>query len=892
MEKIDFSSIPSSVYRLQLNASFPLKKALVLLPYLKKLGIEGVYLSPYYDSYSPHGYDVTDPNQLNPSIGNWQNFEDFCNELKKQGLKQIIDVVPNHMGFRGGKNRWWQDVLKYGPHSKFAHYFDIDWDPDKRELHNRILLPILEGGYGEVLEKKEIQLEYKEGDFFLKYADYFLPLAPHTYSLILQRCDCQAFKKEKTKEELHAIISASPKFANRLKEVIETINGEQGNASSFDALDELIESQFYRLSYWKVASHEINYRRFFNIHELVAIRVEKEDVLEAHHRWIFELIEKGVVDGLRIDHPDGLYDPVCYFERLRKRYPIYTVVEKILAREEDLPISWQVEGTVGYDYLNVLNGIYIDQTKEKKFTQIYENFIKKKVDFKELLYQNKKLFSLVYMVSEVERLGKTLDYLSEKNRYFRDFTRIDLTEAIQEVIACFPVYRSYIREGGEVSKEDQTYLCFAFEEGRRRGKHLDPSIFDFLEKLLLLKLKDSTEYRDFILRFQQLTAPIMAKGLEDTSFYIYNRFISCNEVGGDPSYFGHSIDDFHSMNMKRHKQWPYSFLATSTHDTKRSEDVRMRLNVLSEMPDQWEKEIRRWTKHNRQIDGAPTLNTEYLIYQTLVGAWPKEGLSKSAIPLFIDRFWNAILKAMREAKTETNWIDPNLIYEKNVFSFVRFLFSSSFLKLFVPFMKKIDRYGAWNSLSMTVVKIASPGVVDLYQGNEIWNFKLVDPDNRTPVDYKKRRATLRRIETSRPGSILKLFTASDCGVIKQFIYYRGLNFRKKEREVFLKGDYVPLTVKGGQKKHLIAFARIYKTKVLVVVASRFFTALVKDEGGLPLGKKVWKETKVMLPNEWKGPFYEVFTQRAFVPKQKEVSFFIADLFDTLPFCYLLGEVEK
>ncbi len=837
-----YSNIPSSVYRLQLNEDFPLKKAIKVLPYLMDLGVEGVYCSPFYDAYSAHGYDVTDPNKLNPKIGTLQEYLQFCAQLKKLGLKQIVDVVPNHMGIKGGRNKWWQDVLEKGPNSEYASFFDINWFPEKRELQERVLLPILGSNYGLALENQEITLHQEGGKYWLQYADFPLPIATRSSPLL----------KGKGKH-------------------------------SVEYLDRLLEAQYYRLSYWRVASHEINYRRFFNIHELVALRIEEKQVLEAHHKWLFELIEAGHIQGLRIDHPDGLYDPVAYFDSLRSRFSLYTVVEKILDREEQLPESWKVEGTVGYESLNVLNGVFINQSNERAFDEIYEEFIGHAPNFEEIVYQSKKLFALYEMVSEVEALGLYLDRLSEQSRYYRDFTRHDLTKALAEVIACFPVYRTYIPPKGKVSKRDSEYIIYAIKKAKTKATDLDSSIFDFLEKLLLVQLKDQKGYREFVLRFQQLTAPLMAKGLEDTTFYVYNRFISLNEVGGDPPHFGYSIRDFHRFNREKLKNWPLGFLSSSTHDTKRSEDVRQRLNVLSEIPERWRREVKKWSKATSKFkNNGPSPNTEYFIYQILIGVWPQKPLKKKEYASLGERLWNVILKSMREAKQETSWMFPNEEYEKAVKDFLFALLipekSNPFLEHFLSFQKEIDRLGAYNSLSATILKIASCGVVDIYQGNERLNYALVDPDNRRPVDFELRRKELDEVKEADPH---KLFSSGDLSHLKIYLHWKALNFRKEHRDLFLKGEYLPLKVKGRQKEHLIAFVRIYDKRALIVLAGRFFSSL-------SLG---WGDIEVQFPKGWEQfSWTELFSGAKIEPHAPFVP--VGKLLEQLPVSYLYGEISS
>lgn len=898
---ISYDEVPSSVYRLQLCEKLPVKQVIKILPYLKALGIEGVYCSPYFKAYSPHGYDITDPNIFSPHIGTPEEYDNFCQLLKKLGLKHILDVVPNHMGIKGGQNQWWQDVLENGPYSEYALFFDINWSPDKKELQDRVLLPILGSPYGMALENQEIKLMLEGNAFVVKYADYPLPIAPHTYAMILEKgvdslkSECseddpllleylalielyrffpvssqeRREKKEECAKKFFKL-SQTRRVRKLLSQLLSGFNGKKRHSDSFDALDRLLEAQFYRLSYWRVASHEINYRRFFNIHELVSIRIEEEKVLESHHRWLFELLASQKIQGLRIDHPDGLYDPVCYFERLRSRFPVLIVVEKILDRKEKLPESWKVDGTVGYEFLNLLNGIFIQQDQEKAFTDIYEEFTANTKNFEEIVYESKKLFTNHEMISEVEALGLNLDRLSETSRFYRDFTRHDLTLALAELIACFPVYRTYMNPAGKISKRDARYITIAIEKAKSRRVELDLdiSIFAFLEKILLNKLKARPEeeerYREFVLKFQQLTGPMMAKGFEDTALYQFNRFISLNEVGGDPTHFGHSVSDFHKANLEKKEKWPFGFLATSTHDSKRSEDVRMRLNVLSEIPEKWRLEVKKWAmvnaKHKKE---GPSLNAEYFIYQTLLGIWPKHVVKKQHYDDLLERIWQIILKSLREAKQETNWFNPNLAYEESVRFFILSILArektNHFFKMFTDFQRLIDRYGSYNSLSQLVLKIASPGIAEFYQGNEILTYRLVDPDNRQPVDFEYRKKLLSNVKQNR---IQDYFDSDDFEKVKLALTLKGLNFRKKQRDLFLKGDYLPLQVRGVRKEHVVALARRYNDKFCIVIVGRYFSKLAASDWDKPLDHHVWGDTEILLPTEIKEQeMADLFTEQ-------------------------------
>jgi (1->4)-alpha-D-glucan 1-alpha-D-glucosylmutase len=980
--------VPPSVYRLQFNANFTFRQAIKILPYLKQLGIETVYSSPYFQAApgSNHGYDVTDHNKINAEIGTQEDFEAFCQTIKDLGMKQILDVVPNHMGIRG-QNSLWLDVLENGPSSIYSNFFDIDWDPKKKELRNKVLIPVLGDHYGTILENQEIKLAYSNGEFSIYYWTLRLPINPKSYPLILEagieelkqqlkeedkdflefQSVITAFRnlpseserdlekvrernreKEIAKKRLAAISEKNDSIRNFIESRVELFNGKKGESTSFDPLDKVLENQAYRMAFWRVASEEINYRRFFDINELAALRVESKEVFELSHKMVFELIKKDVVHGLRIDHPDGLYDPPAYFRNLQRQYllqilsdefearstpsfsplpagegkaeapveferqkqeqlknlperlnqilsekefqtatPLFVSVEKILDRKEPLPADWNVHGTVGYDFLNALNGLFVDSNNEKKIDQTYEGFIGHKIDFEQLIYQAKKFFALVHMSSEINMLANRLDTISEQNRHYRDFTLNNLTVAIREVIASFPVYRTYITpEQREISTRDLKYIHIAIEKAKHRTPALIHSVYDFLKKILTLEmvseLKPEEErlYRDFILRFQQLTGPVMAKGLEDTSFYIYNRLVSLNEVGGDPTHFGTSLGDFHIQNQERSKRWPASFNASSTHDTKRSEDARMRINVLSEIPEEWTSQITKWAlvneKHKTLLNGTlePRPNTEYFLYQALIAAWPFETLKDEDVPAFQNRIWNYALKSIREAKTDSNWVNPNLEYEDAVKKFVYQILTPGednlFLKVFIPFQRKIAEYGMLNSISAAVLKVASPGVAETYQGCELWNTSLVDPDNRQPVDYDLRMRMLDYIHSQEQSSKDHTKLAQDLiatrvdGKIKLYVLSKALRFCHEQRELFVGGEYIALKVVGKRERNAVAFLRKSNGKSFIVVAGRFFTELMQDAGAenSKLEDMDWGDTEVLLPKEASSEVWkDLFTQK-------------------------------
>lgn len=981
---------PASVYRLQINPKFNFKQAEAIVPYLKSLGIKAVYLSPFFEASpgSMHGYDVTNPNCINSELGAPEDYDSFVSKLKEAGLSQVLDVVPNHMGILGNKNMFWQDVLENGPSSIYAKFFDIDWEPQKKELKDKVLIPILGDHIGRVIERKEIQLHFSKGEFTIHYWSHVLPVAPRTYTFILEYgieslkarlasepkvleellSTVTAFRnlpsrtetneeliyernreKEIAKSRLQDLYASSEEIRGFIHSCVERFNGVEGDPSSFDLLDELLTAQAYRMAYWRVAAEEINYRRFFDINELAAICIENDEVFEVYHQLLYRMIELGYVSGLRIDHPDGLYNPPEYFRKLQKRYiiqevlkelevqnisnvdnvraitsrlhhildeeefrnakPLLIVAEKILERKETLPDGWNLHGTVGYDFLNALNGLFIYRESEPEFSRFYEQFVDGPVDFEELTYRKKKFIALVHMASEMNHLALLFDRISEKNRRYRDFTVNNIAVAIREVIACFPVYRTYITPTTkEVSERDSQYIHIAIEKAKSKTPALSHALYDFLRDILLLRLTgelsedEQNEYKNFILRFQQLTGPVMAKGLEDTAFYIYNRFISLNEVGGSPLHFGVSTQNFHKQNLTNAKLWNHSFLASSTHDTKRNEDVRMRLNVLSEIPEPWQAYVVRWLaaneKHKVQIgnDVFPDRNTEYFLYQTLVGVWPTHEMDNEEYTEFVERIWTSVQKSIREAKSFTNWVNPNEAYEQAVHQFILKVLARTednyFLKYFLPFQRRISKIGAFNSLSATLLKMGSPGIVDVYQGNEMLHFALVDPDNRRPVDYETRQKVLNEMEKAASEETLfedylqNLLTHAGDGRLKFFVTWRALAYRAQFPDLFLSGDYVSLQTIGSKRNNVVAFMRRKKNHWVLVAAARFFHDLflgLRDESyeeniQLAARDAHWGDTKIVMPKDFSGAeqLKSLLTSQV-VPLQKNGSDVLLDM---------------
>jgi (1->4)-alpha-D-glucan 1-alpha-D-glucosylmutase len=901
--------IPRCTYRLQFNREFTFARARELVSYLDALGISDAYASPFFQASagSVHGYDITDHNQLNAAIGLREDFDAWVAELHAREMGQLVDFVPNHMGIAEPLNHWWMDVLENGPSSPYAHYFDIEWRPLKSELHDKVLLPILGDQYGRVLERGELKVHFDAGAFYLTYYDHQFPIAPGTYRYILdlaldnlaqykhedfyaelqsirtaleylprrtetdpEKIAERAREKEIIKRRLERRCQEAPKVQEAIVKAVEQINGRPGEPRSFDRLDEMLNAQAYRLAFWRVAAEEINYRRFFDINDLAAIRQEVPEVFETTHRLVMDLVRSGAITGLRIDHPDGLYLPRQYFEKLQTHcahslamWPadgraIYMAIEKILTGNEPLRKDWPVHGTTGYEFGNQVAQLLVDQAAESSITNTFRKFIGHSMHYGHLVYAKKRLVMRLALANDLNVLGNMVDRLSEQNRWFRDFTLQALVLAVRETIACFPVYRTYLEPNRPVSDEDRQIIERAIAAAKRRNPGIEGSVFNFLRDLLLFRFPENLddkareEHTHFVLKFQQYTGPIMAKGIEDTVFYIFNRLAALNEVGGEPQQFGSGMEAFHRRNEDRQRDWPASMLTTSTHDTKRSEDVRARMVAISEIPDLWRRLLARWRAANRRykkrVDdlAAPDSNEEYLLYQTLLGTWPIDHSGNATAtppPDYVERIQTYMNKALNEAKINTSWVQPNEAWLAATHDFVAGLLDASpknkFLPAFLPVVSEIARLGAINSLSQTLLKLTSPGVPDIYQGNETWDLSLVDPDNRRPVDYKVRQAMLETLTKVQPAEVVETWPD---GRIKMFLIQRLLRFRRDHPELFQGGNYLPLPVSGVFANCAISFARQWHDRCLIVVAPR----LASRVGFPPIGDK-WQDTAVEIP---------------------------------------------
>lgn len=825
---------PVGTYRLQLCPEFDLDAAAGVVAYLSRLGISHVYLSPYLQAVrgSTHGYDVVDHSRVNEELGGEDARRRLCIALEAAGMGQMLDIVPNHMAVVAEQNPWWWDVLENGPSSRYALYFDVDWEASQDRWPNKVLLPVLDDHYGRILEALKLQVRYHDGVFTLHYEDHVFPLDPSTLSDLLGKAyaagdsELLGFIAESCSRlpRPHVILgSAEVERRHRDKDVIYRLLAQLGAEEpevdaaiqeqvarinrNPDALDQLIEKQNYRVAWSHTAGIDMGYRRFFDINDLAGLRVEDEDVFKAIHELPIRWADVGEVHGLRIDHPDGLRDPTGYFHRLHAACPkAWIVAEKILEPEESLPADWPVAGTTGYDFLQRVQGLFVDPSGEAPLTRLLEELTGKTADFAELVFDCKCQVVKELLGSELNHLVSLFVEICECHRRHRDYTYNELYQTLLEVISCFPVYRTYVYyPERNIPEADIRYVTKAIMQARQRCPELDPELFDFLNDLLLLRIPGNRE-AELAMRFQQLTGPAIAKGVEDTAFYRFHRLIALNEVGSDPACFGVSVEQFHDTCTKALAINPLSLLATSTHDTKRSEDVRARLLVLSEMPERWMTVVHRWMKQNavHHSEELPDPATEYLLYQSLVGTWPIE----------IERMAGYMKKAVREAKLHTSWTQPNDIYEKAVDDFVSAVLGDmAFRAELEDFIKPLVPLGRINGLSQTLLKLTTPGVPDIYQGEELWNLNLVDPDNRRTVDFVLRAHLLEELEQL---STTEILARSDEGLPKLWVIRQALHLRRDHpRWLGPEGEYQPLNLTGGKAAHGVAFLRGRSVAVLV-----------------------------------------------------------------------------
>lgn len=934
--------VPRATYRLQFHAGFTFKDALALVPYLASLGVSHVYSSPLLRARagSSHGYDIVDHAALNPELGSAADFDALVAALQAAGLGLILDVVPNHMAVLAADNPWWQDVLQHGRDARHAGYFDIDWQPANPDLRDRVMLPLLGEHYGACLHAGQLRLalDVPRGAVELHYYEHCLPLSPASHGALCaaaaERCAPIAPSRVALtglaaqfdavlpgaaealtlgQGAFAAVLAREPQVHAALDAVLVAWNGVPGEPASFDALHALLERQAYRLCHWRAAADDINYRRFFDVNHLAALRMENDEVFARTHALVLMLVRRGAVDGLRIDHPDGLYDPAQYFRRLQvgaasdaslsaTARPLYLVAEKIIAPFEKVSTDWPLHGTTGYRFSNLVNALCVDTRAADAMTRVYTRFTGENASFADIVLHSKRTVLRDSFMSELGMLVHQLANIARQARDTRDFTENALRRALGEVAVCFPIYRTYI--AAEVGADDRRYIDWAVAKARRRGQAADTSVFDFVRASLFGETPHAellTATRHFARKFQQFTGPLMAKGFEDTALYRYNRLLSLNDVGGDPTAFGVGVQAFHGASLDRQRSWPHTLIATATHDNKRAPDVRARLNVLSEMPARWRLALRRWRRANRRhvksLDDrpAPSANDQYLVYQTLVGSCPVAFGDDAARRDYRRRIEDYVLKAAREAKQDTSWLKPNEDYEQALREFVGALLGDGrptrFLADLAPLVRTLAWFGMLNGLTSTLLLLTSPGVPDLYQGTELWDFSLVDPDNRRAVDFARRAALLEEVRAAAAGDAFNDALATwaenlaDARLKLHFVH-RLLELRRRLPTLFRDGGYQPLTVTGTAAQHVVAFQRECAGERVVVVAGRLFAALGGEAGHMPVGARLWGDTAVALPDEGASVFVDELRGRELRVHDGRLA--LVDLFETFPGCALRG----
>jgi (1->4)-alpha-D-glucan 1-alpha-D-glucosylmutase len=911
--------IPRATYRLQLHQGFDFAAATAILPYLHSLGISHVYCSPITRALpgSLHGYDVADPREISPELGGREGFERFALAARALGLHLLLDIVPNHMGVIGGDNPWWSDVLQHGQASAYAEYFDIDWRPLDASLTDKLLLPLLEAPYGEVLDAGGLRLVWEDegGRFVLAYREHRLATDPGSWGPVLRLAADQAADAD-TAEGLTLLgdrADAMPARTNRgaagareraatamlLRQGLLDLVAQRREAGRAidaalallndtldrDALHAVLEAQCWRVGFWRVAADEINYRRFFDSNALAALRVEEEHVFEATHGLALDLAALGLVDGLRIDHPDGLRDPAQYFSRLQDGFvrrqaqlqpevepsqdalPLYVVAEKITAAHADVPDDWRVHGSTGYRFGALLNSLFSDRSQSERMERVWRSFTGVTESYDDMVYHAKLAVAHGPLGADLGLLATQLQRVASGNRRTRDYGFATLRKAIAETAASMPVYRTYVVE--HVSEKDRRFIDWGIAHARQRSEIADPSVFDFLRRCLLGEAAPGSQadgwlpVRRFAWRFQQFCAPLAAKGIEDCVFYRYLPLSSLNEVGGDPRAQGLTVQAFHGASADRAARWPATMLATSTHDNKRSEDVRNRIAVLSEQPALWRLALGRWHRLTRSLrrtldsGPAPSRDDEWLLYQTLLGTLPTGELTAQQLADYRARIVHYMRKAAREAKRRTSWVRPDLEYEQALQAFVEALLArlspNPVLDDLRALALQLAGHGAYNSLSMVALKCTSPGVADFYQGQELLDLSLVDPDNRRPVDFAVRQGTLAAFESllqlpeaDRLAALARMAAQRTNGRLKLWATWRLLALRAADPALLHEGEYIPLKTSGRAREHLVAYARRTPTGLLVVLATRLFARLLKGADVAPMGEACWADASVDL----------------------------------------------
>jgi (1->4)-alpha-D-glucan 1-alpha-D-glucosylmutase len=954
------SRVPLATYRLQFNSNFRFRDAIPILDYLRDLGISHLYASPILSSRhgSGHGYDVTDPTSIDLKLGGPEDFDALQAALQERGLGLILDIVPNHMA-ASSENRWWMDVLEFGPDSAFSSYFDIDWDSPSRTLAGKLLLPFLGRPFGDVLNDGELKIGLHDGRFLLHYFDHTFPIAPASYAEILGHCQANAqivldrgspaalewqgvlavaqslfygsgataqaaaerrIKFESLRDRLKQFLTAFSVVGACVNRALDGLNGASGDPASFVKLEQILGAQHYRLAYWQVPSEAINYRRFFSITDLVGVRVEDPAVFDATHELIIRTAQNPTCAGFRIDHIDGLRDPLAYLNRVRERLAKpgaahgaqdpenaepYVIVEKILAKDEQLPVEWPVQGTTGYDFMNASARLFVDETRAKRLDEIYADWIGLRADFDDVVYEKKKLVMRTLFGVEMRALGRELGELARDDRYARELHPAELAEALIEVTACLPVYRTYI-QSPDVPESTKQLLATAIDAARSHRSTLPGRYFDFLSDVLLLASPEHVrpEQREsrltFVTRWQQFTGSIMAKGVEDTALYVYFPLASMNEVGGDPRVVGNGPAEFHQFVAARQGKWPNSLNTTTTHDTKRSEDTRCRISVLSEIPERWSECLPEWSsmneRHTSKLDRTvvPDRSEEYLFYQTLIGAWP---LQEDDRPALVPRLQEYFIKASREANVRTRWGAPNQAHESALREFVARTLdgaaNSEFCASVERLMDCVGVYGMLNGLSQTLLKCTCPGVPDTYQGSELWDLRLVDPDNRGVIDFDRRVALMGTLHSPQGGQsrsdVEDLLSKWRDGRVKIYLLSRVLNARQNMPELFCFGSYKVLAATGEHASRIVAFAREHAEAWAITIFPRCMASV---QGPVTLSecrRKFWQKTDLLLPVGAPKGWVNVLGGNALgsVEVKSEGRLSLSEVFEEFPLALLL-----
>jgi (1->4)-alpha-D-glucan 1-alpha-D-glucosylmutase len=878
--------------RLQFHKDFPLDQGTELVPYFSRLGISHFYASPLLRARpgSTHGYDIVDHNEINPELGGEAALRRLVERLREHGMGLILDIVPNHMGVGGADNGWWMDVLEWGRASEYADFFDIDWDPPDGTLRGRMLAPFLGAAYGEVLQNGELQLKFDESDgrLFIDYYGNRFPIAPRDYAAVLLteggplERPARAFADLPTEREAMRKAAAEARTELRRPEHRQAIDEalhlyDPKTPAGRDLLHRLLERQNFRLAWWRAASDEINWRRFFDVNSLAGIRAEIPHVFDATHKTVFRLYAEGVIDGVRIDHVDGLADPRGYCRKLRRRLesladsrpenlprePAVLWIEKILAPHERLSNEWLTDGTTGYDFMNDAAAVLHDADGEEAITRIWTQATGRPSAFEEEAIPARHQILRESLSSELFATAVALHRIARRDLATRDYTLTAIRRTLTEILVHFRVYRIYAGPGG-MNDADRRAMDWALAGARRSVRATDRHLLELVAGWLsgddLRKVPAGSRRQERLramVRFQQLSAPTAAKSVEDTSFYRYGRLLSRNEVGTEPSQFAISPAGWHAAGRARRSRLPRALLATATHDHKRGEDARARLAVISEIPDEWETALSRWMRLNaplkRDLDGAsPDAADEVMLYQSIIGAWPLELSAEDAggLEAFQTRIAAWQQKALREAKRHSGWAAPNEAYEQACVEFLAGVLDrerpAHVVQQIHAFVERIAAAGALNGLSQALLRITSPGVPDLYQGTEFWDFSLVDPDNRRPVDFAARAQAL---EADVPEETLLVNWRN--GRIKQAIVHRALQFRAQNPALFLDGSYVPLKVEGHAAEHVLAFARQLEDRACITVCSRLGARQgVTDRPIIPT--EAWRGTSIVVPRHWAG----------------------------------------